>query len=117
MQACWLGVDGGGTKVCACVVDAQQQVLACVTGPSTNQNSVGWEAAEKAFAETVAQALREAGVRTVSGACLGMSGVDREPEKVRWLALGHGVLGDDCAISVANGERAPTDHRRRARTD
>ncbi len=58
----WLGVDGGGTKVCVCVLDDTHHVRACVTGPSTNQNSVGWEAAERAFADTVAQALGQAGV-------------------------------------------------------
>ncbi len=64
--------------------------------------SVGWEAAEEALASTLREVLSALGGRVVRGACLGLSGVDREPERVRWTALAASLLGEQCAVQVAN---------------
>jgi hypothetical protein len=83
-------------------------------------DSVGWEAAEQALAAVLREVrprLRCYGRRltkrllevlsqlkgaVVRGACLGLSGVDREMERERWTTLAAKLLGPQCAVRVAN---------------
>jgi N-acetylglucosamine kinase-like BadF-type ATPase len=74
-----LGVDGGGTKTRAVVVDAQQNVLgAGVAGPS-NPLRVGVMEGVKAVREAAERACQDAGVRLLEivAAEVGLAGVKR----------------------------------------
>lgn len=104
MQGLFVGVDGGGTKVRAVCVRADGTVLYVATSSSTNQNSVGWDAARSAFEHVIAEVLSGAGSSSssVSGACLGMSGVDRPAERDRWMEIAQETLGKQCLVTVAN---------------
>lgn len=89
----FVGFDGGGTKCEGFVIDADGVEWARASGGSTNTNSVGWDVAERHF-EQVAELLRTALGEgcAFGGACLGMSGVDREPERRRWTEVASRVL-------------------------
>ncbi len=78
-----LGVDGGGTKTAAVVMDAGQRVLGRGMGPSSNHNDVGAEAAAAALRQAIEQALSEAGAgfADVAGICLCLAGVDRPADR------------------------------------
>ncbi len=78
-----MGVDGGGTKTEAVVVDAARgTVLGIgVSGPS-NYHNVGIEAAARHILEASHRALREAGIRPpVDAAAIALAGLDTRFDK------------------------------------
>jgi len=78
-----IGVDGGGTKTEAVVMDEAHRVRGRGVGPSSNYHDVGSEAAEAALHEAIDQALADARVspEAVAGICLCMAGVDRPADR------------------------------------
>jgi len=85
-----LGIDGGGTRTTACLVDAHDRVLArSVSGPS-NPLKVGFEAAQRELllaARGATQKAKLAGDR-LGAVCVGLAGVDRPTvyrRMFRWL--------------------------------
>lgn len=86
-----LGVDGGGTKTVAVVMDGERRVLGWAQAGSTNWNSVGVESARTNLHAVAEMALAEAG-RSVSdlvAICIGASGVDRPDDRTRMQAWLH----------------------------
>jgi N-acetylglucosamine kinase len=75
----FLGIDGGGTKTAAVLVDGEDREIArAVSGPS-NYYSVGQTVAEASLREAIHQVLTAAGLTATDVAAigLGMAGVDR----------------------------------------
>ena len=77
-MTCVLGVDGGGRKTYAVVVDAAGTLLGAGEGASSNWEISGLSGAGEALAEASDAALREAGMgrRTLGAAVFGLAGVD-----------------------------------------
>ncbi|MCS7220563.1 MAG: BadF/BadG/BcrA/BcrD ATPase family protein [Anaerolineae bacterium] len=84
-----LGVDGGGTKTAAVVMDVAQRVLGRGMGPSSNHHDVGTEAAAAALRQAIKGALSEAGAgfNDVVGICLCLAGADRPADQERMAGL------------------------------
>lgn len=73
----YLGVDGGGTKTAAVLMDAQGRVRARAEGSASLRTVLGWSASARAARDTVAAAERVAGVRPrYTNACFALAGVD-----------------------------------------
>lgn len=104
-MALFLGVDGGGTKTEAVVTDAAGRVVSRGTAGSTNQNSVGADAARANLGQAVREALGGA-PGPVCRATLAMSGVDRpgDAEAVAaWVREGAGgLLPAEVPVRVEN---------------
>lgn len=77
-----LGIDGGGTKTQAILMDENYQILgSAVSGPS-NYQSTGIEAAKNSIQTAITKAVANSGShKPISGICLGLAGVGR-PEDV-----------------------------------
>lgn len=87
-QAFVLGVDGGGTKTRAVIVDSRQKVLGeGIAGPS-NPLRVGISDAAKAVRDATERACQDAGVRRVDivAAEIGLAGVKRADLRERMRA-------------------------------
>lgn len=85
-----LGIDGGGTKTAAVVIDESGQVRGRAQAGSTNWNSVGREKARENLQRVIESALIEAGRSAVhvGAVCIGAAGVDRPGDRKRmteWL--------------------------------
>lgn len=85
-----LGIDGGGTKTVAIVMDSERRVLGRGQAGSTNWNSVGMESAHSNLHAVAEKALAEAGYAAsdLAAICIGASGVDRPDDRKRmqtWL--------------------------------
>lgn len=83
------GVDGGGSKTMAVVVDAQGRELGRGKAGASNYQAVGLDTAlsrvQEALAEAMAQAGADFGERP-AGLVLGMAGIDRPEDMARWQA-------------------------------
>lgn len=76
-QRLFLGVDGGGTKTRAVVVDAAGIERGAATGAGANPHRAGVERAVEAITATATEAARLAGARLpLAAAWLGLSGLD-----------------------------------------
>lgn len=85
-----LGIDGGGTKTVAVVMDGEGRVLGRGQAGSTNWNSVGVENAQANLRTAAGMALKSAGLpaSNLAAICIGASGVDRPEDRTRmqgWL--------------------------------
>jgi N-acetylglucosamine kinase-like BadF-type ATPase len=79
-----LGIDGGGTKTAAVLVDAEMTEIAHVISGPSNYHTVGQASAETSLREAIHQLLDAAGLTAddVAAAGLGLAGVDaREAHK------------------------------------
>jgi N-acetylglucosamine kinase len=79
----FIGIDGGGTKTAAVLLDsARREIARAVSGPS-NYYSVGRAMAEASLHEAINQLLSQAGlaVTDVTAIGLGMAGVDRPGDR------------------------------------
>ena len=79
----FLGIDGGGTKTAAVLLDGDgTQVAHAVSGPS-NFYSVGQAATEASLREAIGQVLSLSGLaaQQVTAIGLGMAGVDRPGDR------------------------------------
>ena len=89
-----LGVDGGGTKTDACVATPNGLVLAFVSGPGANWESVGLDAMRSVVSATVSESLQMAEVRPedVRAWACSTAGVDWPSDVDRVGVTLHGVL-------------------------
>ncbi|MEO8778684.1 MAG: BadF/BadG/BcrA/BcrD ATPase family protein [Rhodanobacter sp.] len=60
----FLGVDGGGTKTCFCLMNQQGEVVSTVTTGSCSYFSTGFDGMEQALRHGVDEACREAAIAT-----------------------------------------------------
>ncbi len=98
-----LGIDGGGTKTAAVVMDGEGRVLGRGQAGSTNWNSVGLEIAHANLRAVAEKALAEAGYAAadLAAICIGASGVDRPDDRKRMQAWLTG-LAPQAAQSIHN---------------
>lgn len=78
----FLGIDAGGTKTHALLVDEKGQVLGQGHGGNGNHQTAGEEAARTHIEQACQSALRSAGAtkEAVDFAYFGLAGADREPD-------------------------------------
>lgn len=95
-NACFLGIDGGGTKTRAVLIDSRScEIARTVSGPS-NYHSVGRTAAQASLGQAIHQVLTIAGrtLADVQAIGLGLAGVARPSD--------HQILRDILA-EIASG--------------
>jgi N-acetylglucosamine kinase-like BadF-type ATPase len=94
-QTFLLGVDGGGTKTRALVVDAGQKVLGEAEAGPSNPLRVGVSEAAKSVRDAADRACTEAGVRRIeiAAAEVGLAGVKRADIRERMRAALRSELG------------------------
>lgn len=90
-----LGVDGGGTKTRAVVVDARQKILGEAEAGPSNPLRVGVSEAASAVRDAAERACAEAGVRRIeiAAAEVGLAGVKRADIRERMRAALKAELG------------------------
>ena len=77
----YLGVDGGGSKTLAVIVNQRGEEIGRGLAGGANYNSIGLEAAVQNVRAAVEQAARAAGCRfPVGRAWLGLAGIDRQAD-------------------------------------
>ena len=82
MAELFLGIDGGGSKTRALLADQTGALLGVGTAPSSNYQSVGWEAATGALQTAITAAMQDAPPHgTIVSACFGLAGVDRPADR------------------------------------
>ena len=73
-----LGIDGGGTKTEAVLMDENRQVLGSGKSGPSNYQSVGMEVATNSIQTAILQAVANSNNhQSISGICLGLAGVGR----------------------------------------
>ncbi|NET40408.1 N-acetylglucosamine kinase [Okeania sp. SIO2B3] len=78
-----LGIDGGGTKTEAVLMDENYQILGSSKSGPSNYQSVGIEVAKKSIQTAISQAVSNSNShQPISGICLGLAGVGR-PEDIQ----------------------------------
>lgn len=109
-----LGIDGGGTKTLATIVDARGRVLGRGLGGPSNVDDVGAMTASANIAEAVRAARVEAKLEPspFAAAFLGLAGVvsERDRTLIRGIAESlrlalpeHILIDHDCRIALAGG--------------
>ncbi|HYE57073.1 MAG TPA: BadF/BadG/BcrA/BcrD ATPase family protein, partial [Rhodothermales bacterium] len=109
-----LGIDGGGTKTLAAIVDTEGRLHGLGRGGPSNIDDVGVETARRHVATAVAQARLEGGLReeNFGAVFLGMAGVVSEKDRTAILDLvaplelaPQGCIGvdHDCRTALAGG--------------
>lgn len=114
-QTAYLGLDGGGTRTVALLVDESGRVVAFQRGASTNFHVVG-EATAKANLFTLFEQLLNQSNLTrdnLRSICLGLSGCDRPEDKRligQWLeeygVKDRALIVNDAVIALAGGTLA-----------
>jgi N-acetylglucosamine kinase-like BadF-type ATPase len=94
----FLGVDGGGTKTAAVLVDSAGQILGWGTAGGSNYHLVGIEAAYACVKQAVDSTLQGG---TPDVACFGMAGADM-PHDFDQLNARLRQLGLECPFTVRN---------------
>ena len=78
-----LGIDGGGTKTEAILMDENYQIIGSSKSGPSNYQSVGIEIAKNSIQTAIIQAVTNSNShQPISGICLGLAGVGR-PEDIR----------------------------------
>lgn len=114
----FLGVDGGGTKTTAVVIDGQGKILGKGKAGSTNYHNVGEEGAKKNLERVAQAALKKAAVSNLSYGVLGLAGSDTKKDtKVLTNLVANSFLGqilkenflvlNDTQIGFYSGTRPP----------
>ena len=121
-MACFLGIDGGGTRTTAWLADGDGKPLGCAeTGPS-NPLKVGFRAAEREIMKAFHACLREAGFPISAARAsrpplleavgAGIAGIDRQAAHrplLAWIRrhipARHYLLTTDAAIALAAAVR------------
>ncbi len=101
----YLGIDGGGTRTRAAIVDDERRILGTGEGGPSNIDDVGEAAARDNIADAVDAARDRAGLPRgpLAAAFLGMAGVTSEHDRavIRRIAL---------TLSLAPADRIDVDH-------
>ncbi len=107
-----LGIDGGGTKTTAVVMQEDGSILGRGQAGSTNWNSVGVEAAQAHLSDAIEMAVAEAATTRagIAAVCIGASGVDRPLDRERmgaWMQAlfpsARLAIHNDAVIALASG--------------
>ena len=95
-----VGLDAGGTKTVAVVLDETRRERGRATGGPGNYHSAGAEGALRAIRQAVSEALERAGLapEQVDAACFAMSGVDRAADRAVARSFAGAVLPAASAI-------------------
>jgi N-acetylglucosamine kinase-like BadF-type ATPase len=95
-----VGVDGGGSKTLAVVVDQDGRELGRATAGSSNYTAVGVEQAAAAVTAAVAEAVRIAGGQMpIRALWAGLSGIDRPGAREQFMPL---IQPLACEIRLTN---------------
>ncbi|HEY1353594.1 MAG TPA: BadF/BadG/BcrA/BcrD ATPase family protein [Ktedonobacteraceae bacterium] len=111
-EAYYLGVDGGGSKTLAVLVNERGEEVGRGLAPGANYNTVGLSAALEHISIAVEQAIRAAGCRLpVCKAWLGLAGIDRQADHDLLLPQLRGLaewvrLTNDAELLLAGLEQA-----------
>ena len=121
-MACFLGIDGGGTRTVALLGDDEGHLLGRAESGPSNPLKVGFRSAEREILKAVRACLKDAGISpaalrgshsgTLRGVCAGIAGVDRRAVHaplIAWMrshipARRH-LLTSDAAIALAAAVR------------
>jgi len=108
----FLGVDGGGTKTAAVLLDSDgKEIARAVSGPS-NFFTVGQAIAQASLQEAISQVLSLAGLAAtdVTAIGLGMAGVDRPGDRTvvramlsRFARFSRVVIANDAEAALVGG--------------
>ena len=98
-----IGIDAGGTKTLAVLVDAAGAELARADAAGANPWDVGPDAAQRAIATVLEPLLAGGNVRAV---CLGSAGVDRDADRAAAEADLRALVPTHIAIAVRNDAAA-----------
>jgi N-acetylmuramic acid 6-phosphate etherase len=98
-----IGVDGGGSKTVAVILDEQGKVVGRGQGGSANYYHVGLPGMRAALTQAIQAALQGAGIGLgqVSAMTWALAGVDRPDERRALLALA-AQLAPDVAVQIEN---------------
>lgn len=88
----YLGIDGGGTRTTAAVINENGNILLKKTGRTINFYSVGMETARKNLAELMCGIEKETGIKQFTGAFIGCSALDGEADEALTQELCGGVI-------------------------
>jgi N-acetylglucosamine kinase-like BadF-type ATPase len=110
-DALHLGVDAGGTRSTALLVDGDGIVRGRADGGSANYQAIGKKAAERTLHDLVAEALRSAslGASDVISAAYGIAGADRPKDftvvegLLPSVAPGRRILVNDAELALRAG--------------
>ena len=112
MPSYYLGVDVGGTKTHALIVDEDGRVVGTGLAGAGNYEVVGWEGLETALRDVARAVLSSAGITIadLAGAGFGIAGYDwpgeRQPHLDALATLGLAAptaLVNDCVIGLISG--------------
>lgn len=83
MKECVLGIDGGGTKTRATIMDGEGNILGISVGKTSNYDDIGIEAAQENIKQVVESAQQKAGIGDdpFQAAFLGIGGVCSESDR------------------------------------
>jgi N-acetylglucosamine kinase-like BadF-type ATPase len=98
-----IGIDGGGTKTLAILVNAEGREVSRAQAGGANPWDVGPEAARIALQSAIEPLLAGGNVRAV---CLGSAGIDRESDLVATEKSLRAMLPSTIAINVRNDAAA-----------
>ncbi len=109
-----LGIDGGGTKTVAAIVETSGRLVAMAHAGPSNIDDIGAAAAQQNISAAIQQARQEAGLRDEPFASTfwGMAGIVTEYDRsaIRQIALNLNVadthhigVDHDCRIALAGG--------------
>jgi len=76
----FLGVDGGGTKTTAAIMDSKEKIVAKATGGGSNYRALGKDVAQKNLRKTVFKAAKKFKGK-IKYSCFGMASVDTKKDK------------------------------------
>ena len=97
-MACYLGVDGGGSKTALALIDDTGRVIARTTAPTSYYFNDGFDIVEKSLAQGVTDICAQAGIGTadIDAAFFGLPGYGEASGDIEQLdAVPAGVLGHD----------------------
>jgi N-acetylglucosamine kinase-like BadF-type ATPase len=101
----WIGIDGGGTKTKAFIINSEGTLLAESINGSSNQNSVGFKGATdtlKALCEELVSSTKRSPA-DVRGICAGLSGCDRENDKQQFTAFFKSLYSEAFVLMYNDG--------------
>jgi N-acetylglucosamine kinase-like BadF-type ATPase len=121
-MACYLGIDGGGTRTVAWLADDEGKLMGRASCGPSNPLKVGFRAAEREILKAFRTCWRAAGFpsaparasgpRLLHTVCAGIAGTDRQAEHrplLAWLRrhipARHYLLTSDAAIALAAAVR------------
>ena len=77
-----LGIDAGGTKTVCLLADDAGRIVGEGRGPGANFHAAGDLVLERVLSQVIDQAMGDRRIAPAA-ACIGIAGVDREPEACR----------------------------------